>query len=71
MTNREWLATLTDEQFVKFMRTFKESNCVACVQGYTPLNDGDCGSCYEGQVEWLSMEHDNEGWEERPYRYCV
>ena len=71
MTNREWLSTLTDEQLVKVLRTFSENHCYCCKAGYTPLADDDCGVCFDGQVEWLSQEHDNEGWEERSYRFCV
>ena len=68
MTNREWLATLTDEQLVKFMRTFKEGMCDCCSVSRPELCDVNC---FHNQVKWLSMEHDNNGWEERPYRYCV
>ena len=71
MTNREWLATLTDEQIVKFIRTFREDYCECCAGNVYGDND-DCDMyCYDGQVKWLSMKHDNEGWEERAYRYCV
>ena len=68
MTNREWLTTLTNEQLIKFIRTFREDWCSCCADYY---NDSDCGVCFDGQVEWLSQEHDNEGWEERSYRFCV
>ena len=56
MTNREWLATLTDEQLVKVMRVFREDWCSCCADNYSK---GDkCGFCFDGQVEWLSQEHD-------------
>ena len=71
MTNREWLATLTDEQLVKFFRTWKENWCECCSENDYGGND-DCDMyCFDGHVDWLSMEHDNEGWEERSYRFCV
>ena len=71
MTNREWLATLTDEQLVKFFRTFREDWCPCCSDNYNEEEGSDCGFCYDGQVKWLSMEHDGDDWEERAYRYCV
>lgn len=71
MTNREWLATLTDEQLIKFFRTWKENWCECC-SGNVYGNNDDCDMyCFDGQVKWLGMEHDNEGWEERSYRFCV
>ena len=71
MTNREWINSLTDEQFVKFFRTFREDWCPCCADNYNEEEGSDCGFCFDGQVKWLGMEHDSEGWEERSYRFCV
>ena len=70
MTNREWLNSLTNKQFAKFLQTFKENDCDACSFFYG-VGDGECSLCFEGYEKWLDMEHDDEGWEERDYRYCV
>ena len=70
MTNREWAQSLSNEQYVKFLRTFKEDMCVCCARNVNGDAD-DCDMyCFDGQVAWLDMEHDDD-WEERDYRYCV
>lgn len=53
MTNREWLATLSDEEFIEIM-TF--SPCDSCIDG----NNGICRSelsCIDKRVMWLQEEH--------------
>lgn len=54
MTNREWLNTLTDEEFVRMMWC----SCECCVaQG----NMKECrkqASCNEGRLRWLKKEHE-------------
>ena len=68
MTNREWVNSLNNEQYVKFLRTFKENMCDCCSVSSPVLCDVNC---FYRQVTWLDMEHDDDGWEERDYRYCV
>lgn len=53
MTNREWLQTFTDEEFVRMMWC----SCECCVaQG----NLKECrkqASCNDGRLKWLKKEH--------------
>ena len=52
MTNREWLASLNDEDLATALETL---DCDACV--YT--KDNCCGRrCHEGFVLWLKAEHE-------------
>lgn len=69
MTNREWLASLTDEQLIKAIRSFKEDTCCMCKEDFEVGKE--CGFCFDGQVAWLSMEHVDDDWEERDYWYCT
>ena len=76
MKNREWLNQLTNKQLIKFMKTFQENPCCACANyflynGKEEDSDEDCDFCYEGQVKWLEMEHNDKFFEERDFRYCV
>ena len=52
MTNREWLATLTDEEFVRIMC----SSCESCT-GHTDLEKCNTMLCRDGRIEWLKQEH--------------
>ena len=73
-TNSEWVRGLSDEQLVKLFRTFKEDNCSMCADHNKSSSDGedeDCGFCYDEQVRWMSMEHDDDSFEERDFRFCV
>lgn len=67
MTNREWINSLSNEQLVKLMRTFKDDSCEFCAYS----GAAECGYCFDGQVAWLEQEHDDESFDERDYRYCV
>ena len=56
MTNREWLNTLSNMDFVRQI----SAPCDMCV------NAGNCikhseEDCVEGQKEWLEQEHESEG----------
>ena len=53
MTNREWLATLTDEELAGHL----EMSCNSCVYEL----DRVCGDCVEGRIEWLKSEHEDGG----------
>ena len=50
MTNREWLNSLSDEDF---WMALKPIDCMMCAF------DGDCGGkrCLDGFVAWLREEH--------------
>jgi hypothetical protein len=67
MTNREWINSLSNEQLVKLMRTFKDDSCEFCAYN----SAAECGYCFDGQTAWLEQEHDDESFDERDYRYCV
>lgn len=59
MTNREWIETLTDEEFSKWSL---EVGCGMCV--HNPER-GFCNNltesyCIDGIVRWLQMEHKGE-----------
>ena len=71
MTNREWVNGLDNEKYAKFLRTVKEDMCCVCAESSYYNADDDCGFCNDGIEEWLEMEHNDNGWEERDYRYCV
>lgn len=53
MTNREWLQTLSDEEFEKITWL----SCKCCIYGGT-----ECGElpCAIGRAEWLQAEHKEE-----------
>ena len=65
MTEREWINSLSNEQLVKLMRTFKDDSCKFCIDS----DAAECDYCFDGQVAWLEQEHDEKRWEERDYRY--
>lgn len=68
MNNRKWIGKLTDAQLVKLMRTFKQDPCSCCAN--VNSKDDDCGDCLDGQIKWMSQEHDDDGWDERYGHYC-
>ena len=53
MTNREWLATLNDEELGGHL----EFSCNSCVYEPNRL----CGDCVEGIRQWLKSEHEDGG----------
>lgn len=53
MTNREWLETLTDEEFTRMMWY----SCDCCVgQGDLKICHKQ-PSCRDGRLKWLKQEH--------------
>lgn len=53
MTNREWLESLSDEEFVRIV-------CYSCKCCVGQSDFEEClkqSSCYEGRAEWLKKEH--------------
>ena len=54
MTNREWLNSLSDEDFCTVL---EQIDCRLCVFY------GDCvgKQCRDGFVEWLRKEHEEDG----------
>lgn len=65
MTNREWLATLTDEEFATW---HVEIGCGTCAHnpekgmcynrsGFISFNEAHC---IDGTAKWLQMEHKGE-----------
>lgn len=55
MTNRQWLETLTDEEFVKVMY----GSCRYCVANGN-IEECKSISCRDGRIEWLKQEHKHE-----------
>lgn len=51
MTNREWLQTLTDEEFARIVRS-----CKCCI-GQTDIEKCSELLCSDGCIEWLKQEH--------------
>jgi hypothetical protein len=49
MNNREWLNTLSDEEWAKETG----SPCTTCISNAT----GECGTCIEGNITWAKAEH--------------
>lgn len=54
MTNREWLATLTDEDFAKYMR------CVRDYDTTEPCNEAPKVNCDKHIARWLKAKHEEE-----------
>lgn len=52
MTNREWLQTLTDEEFVRLMCY----SCESCT-GHTDFEKCNTMLCTDRHIEWLKQEH--------------
>ena len=61
MTNREWLATLSNEDLSKMMQA-----CAHCIYRITPgeaVTGGHCkgselkNACILGAIQWLESEH--------------
>lgn len=56
MTNREWIESLDDTDFLKACVRMVAFDCVCCVYAeeacYAKPHD-----CVEGQVKWLNAEH--------------
>lgn len=52
MTNREWLQTLTDEEFVQIMCYSCE-----CCTGHTSIKKCNTMLCRDGRIEWLKQEY--------------
>lgn len=55
MTNREWLQTLTDEEFVKVMY----GSCMYCAANGN-IKECESTSCRDGRIEWLKQEYKQE-----------
>lgn len=57
MTNREWLESLSDEEFSK--EVLEGAECTMCVKGSYCFEDHP--SCLENHIKWLQAEHKAEG----------
>ena len=62
MTNRQWLGTLTDEEFAKWTYEIGCGMCAHnpekgfCKKLSSPYNF-DQNYCIDGTAKWMSMEH--------------
>ena len=56
MTNREWIESLEDEDFLEVCERMVLCDCACCIYGKE-----DCSNmpndCVERQVKWLNAEH--------------
>lgn len=55
MTNRQWLESLSDENFIN-NTSFA---CLNCIYADVCMSDG-MYDCYEGQIKWLQAEHEEK-----------
>ena len=52
MTNREWLAGMTDKQLAEFLYGLEDyAHCEFCA------DDGKCSDCLGGLEKWIRQEH--------------
>ena len=62
MTNREWLARLTDDDLVKWLDYHIDACCICSHR----IAHGGCDipdegyDCENGRREWLKMEHEDD-----------
>lgn len=68
MTNREWLESLQDNDFLEACERMVLCDCTCCI--YAKV---DCSNiphvCKEEQVKWLNAEHKDDLWQrDRKYR---
>ena len=57
MTNRQWLESLGDENFVK--EVFSMIGCSHCVNGPAYCyKQSSLAQCEQKQIEWLQSEHE-------------
>ena len=65
MTNREWLNSLSDKEYVKRL---EHNQCSMCIYRRRSKDDNLCfycgapesKSCVQGKIEWLKAEHEEE-----------
>ncbi len=69
MTNLEWINSLDAEHKIKLMQTFRDDSCSMCIKFHI---EHECdGWCMEGHIDWLNLEHIDDDWEERDYKYLT
>lgn len=56
MTNRKWIESLNDEEFVEIMIY----SCRSCVGDGSLENCCKHPSCKDGKIKWLQKEHKEE-----------
>jgi hypothetical protein len=55
MTNREWLAQMSDKQFIKWLRKYKyETDACGLCEFKGKCSSEDCNEC---ESLWLQQEH--------------
>lgn len=62
MTNREWLESLSDEEFAKWHQTVGCGSCAhnpekCFCNNLSGAVSFDEAHCIDGTVKWMSMEH--------------
>ena len=66
MTNRQWLATLTDEEFAKWHQTVECGSCAhnpekgICFNLLSGIVSFNEAHCIDGTAKWLQMKHKGE-----------
>jgi len=62
MTNREWLAGMTDRELGKWLDEHIDACCVCSHKKGHSCNIPDNGyDCENGRYEWLGMKHKGDG----------
>lgn len=56
MTNREWVQTLTDEEFTRMLMTW--SPCEYCVGQSDIKKCREQPTCRDGRLKWFEQEHE-------------
>ena len=61
MTNRQWLASMSDEQLAKWLDYHIDACCICSHKvGHGCDIPGDGFDCENGRREWLKQEHEDE-----------
>lgn len=60
MTNREWLKTLTNDQFAEWLEDFAEGYVCFWILHYDMCDFSHRDDDKEIQLNWLNSEHNNE-----------
>lgn len=56
MTNREWIESLEDADFIEACERMVLRDCTCCIYAEVDCSNIPHG-CVEGQVKWLNAEH--------------
>lgn len=66
MTNREWLATLNDKDFLEACERMTLYPCTCCIYAEVTCSNIPY-TCEREQVKWLKAEHKDDLWQRDRY----